>query len=245
MTGGNTNNYATADLQSYPPKLTNAENQQRQNQQIATTHASAGNRTRATSMATMYSTTRPLMLAKKRTPYPQSDPANHHHPLRTQEQTHIENSWQTAHDCPRTRKSKAGAAPFLRCRGHCIPLWAVVQPLQVVLSSACSVDSLSRRPVHYLQGHPHLRVDAIADCPFGRGNQSTWRAGRTTLHDTPSAKPPVGAQRIMTVSRYQLQRQRAKQPTRTNARSEPTEPLQTRMEATRQKDACCARPVAK
>ena len=151
---------------------------------------------------------------------------------------------QIAHDCTHTQKSKAGVAPFLRGRGPCIPLLAVIPPLQVVLSSACSVANLSRYPSHYVQDHPHLRKDALADYPFGRGNPSTWRTGRTTLHDAPPAKPPFGAQRSMTVSRYQLQRQRATQPTRTHARHEPTEPLQIRMEATRQKNACGTRPVA-
>ena len=91
--------------------------------------------------------------------------------------------------------------PLIRCRGFCIPLWTVFPPLQVVLSSACSVASLSRFPSHYLPGHPHLRGDALADYPFGRGNPSTWRAGRTPFHDVTSAKPPSGAQRSMTLSR--------------------------------------------
>ena len=99
---------------------------------------------------------------------------------------------------------KAGVAPFPRGRGHCIPLWAVFPPLRVVLSSACSVASLSRYPSHYLPGHPHLRGDALADYPFGRGNPSTWRAGRTPFHDVTSAKPPSGAQRSMTLPRCNL-----------------------------------------
>jgi hypothetical protein len=92
-----------------------------------------------------------------------------------------------------------------RCRGHCIPLWTVFPPLQVVLSSACSVASLSRCPSHYLPGHPHLRGDALADCLFGRGSPSTWCAGHRPLHDTPSVKPPFGAQRSMTLPRWHAQ----------------------------------------
>ena len=76
--------------------------------------------------------------------------------------------------------------PVLRCRGHCNPLWAVFPPLQVVLSFACSVASLSRCPSHYLPGHHHLRGGDLADYPFGRGNPSTWLAARTALRDTPS-----------------------------------------------------------
>ena len=99
---------------------------------------------------------------------------------------------------------KAGVVPFVHGRGHCIPLWAVFQPLQVVLSSACSVSSLSRFPSHYLPGHPHLREGALAAYLFGLGSPSTWLAGHTAVHDTPSATPPRGAQRGVTLPRCQL-----------------------------------------
>ncbi len=89
------------------------------------------------------------------------------------------------------RLQKAGVVPFPHCRGHCIPLWAVFPPLQVVLSSACFVANLSRYPSHYLPGHPHLREDALAAYPFGQGSPSTWPAGRTAVRDTPSATPPI------------------------------------------------------
>ena len=49
----------------------------------------------------------------------------------------------------------AAVVPLICCRGFCIPLWTVFPPLQVVLSSACSVASLSRFPSHYLPGHSH------------------------------------------------------------------------------------------
>jgi len=92
------------------------------------------------------------------------------------------------------------------------------QPLQVVFSSACSVASLSRCPNHYLPGHPHLRGDALADYLFGKGSPSTWCAGRTPLHDTPSVKPPFGAQRSMTLPRWHTQGAQAQLPRqRTNA----------------------------
>ena len=96
---------------------------------------------------------------------------------------------------------KAGVVPLVRCRGLCIPLWAVFPPLQVVLSSACSVASLSRFPSHYLPGHPHLREGALAAYLFGQGSPSTWCTGRTAVHDTPSAKLPCGAQRGVTLPR--------------------------------------------
>ena len=88
-----------------------------------------------------------------------------------------------------TDHRKAGVVPFRGCRGHCVPLWAVFQPLQVVLSSACSVASLSRFPNRYLPGHPYLRGGAPADYLFGKGSPSTQHAGRTAAHGTPSATP--------------------------------------------------------
>ena len=45
-------------------------------------------------------------------------------------------------------------------------------------------ESLPARP-------PPLTRDALADYLFGKGNPSTWRAGRTPPHDTPSVKPPI------------------------------------------------------
>ncbi|MEC7236316.1 MAG: hypothetical protein VXV86_06530, partial [Verrucomicrobiota bacterium] len=58
---------------------------------------------------------------------------------------------------------KTGVALLIRHRGHCEPLWAVIPPLQVVLSSACSVASLGRFPSHYLPGRPRLRKGVLAD----------------------------------------------------------------------------------
>ena len=110
-----------------------------------------------------------------------------------------------AHQSSRTRPCfnimKAGVVPLVRCRGLCIPLWAVFPPLQVVLSSACSVASLSRFPSHYLPGHPHLREGALAAYLFGQGSPSTWGTGRIAAHDTTSAKPPCGAKRGTTLPR--------------------------------------------
>ena len=97
---------------------------------------------------------------------------------------------------------KAGVVPLVRCRGLCIPLWAVFPPLQVVLSSACSVASLSRFPSHYLPGHPHFREDALADYPFGKGNPSTCFAGHTAVRNNPSTKLPCGAQGDITLPSF-------------------------------------------
>ena len=102
--------------------------------------------------------------------------------------------WLPLVSCVARSEQKAGVAPFRNCRGHCVPLWAVFPPLQVVLSSACSVTSLSRCPSRYLPGHPHLHEDALADYLFGKGSSSARRTGHTEIQDTPSAKPPSGAQ---------------------------------------------------
>ena len=96
---------------------------------------------------------------------------------------------------------KAGVVPLICYRGFCIPLWTVFPPLQVVLSSACSVASLSRFPNHYLPGHPHLREGALAAYLFGQGSPSTRCAKLTTVHGTPSAQLPCGAQRGVTLPR--------------------------------------------
>ena len=94
---------------------------------------------------------------------------------------------------------KTGVALLIRHRGHCELLWAVVPPLQVVLSSACSVASLGRFPSHYLPGRPHLRGGVLADHLFGWGIPSTRQAGHATVHSASSVKSPCGAQGGMTL----------------------------------------------
>ena len=89
---------------------------------------------------------------------------------------------------------KTGVALLIRHRGHCEPLWAVVPPLQVELSSACSVASLGRFPSHYLPGRPSLRQGVLAAHLFGWGIPSTRLAGHVTVHNASSAKSPCGAQ---------------------------------------------------
>ena len=98
-----------------------------------------------------------------------------------------------------TAKKKTGVALLIRHRGHCEPLWAVVPPLQVVLSSACSVASLGRFPSHYLPGRPHLRMGVLADHLFGWGIPSTRQAGHAKVHSASSIKSPYRAQGDMTL----------------------------------------------
>ena len=66
-------------------------------------------------------------------------------------------------------KKEARVVPFICCRGYCIPLLAVVPSLQVVLSFACSVASLSRFPSHYLPCQLRLPEVATADYLFDKG----------------------------------------------------------------------------
>ena len=66
-------------------------------------------------------------------------------------------------------KNKAEVVPLICCRGHCIPLWVVLPSLQVVLSFACSVASLSRFPSHYLPCQLRLPETATADYLFDKG----------------------------------------------------------------------------
>jgi hypothetical protein len=154
----------------------------------------------------MYSTTRPLMLTQMTTVATSGPSQRRNH--------------QVLQNWSRVVSAK---------QGHCIPLWAVLPLLQVVLSSACSVASLSRCPSHHLPGHPHLRGDALADCLFGRGSPSTWRAGHTPLHDTPSVKPSFGAGRNMTPPRWHTQGMQAHLPQqRTNANGARPQASQTR-----------------
>ena len=97
------------------------------------------------------------------------------------------------------KDKKTGVALLTRHRGHCEPLWAVIPPLQVVLSSACSVASLGRFPSHYLPGRLCLRPGVLADHLFGWGIPSTRQAGHVTVHSASSVKSPCGAQGGMTL----------------------------------------------
>ena len=96
-------------------------------------------------------------------------------------------------------EEKAGVALLIRHRGHCEPLWAVIPPLQVELSSACSVASLGRFPSHYLPGRLCLRPGVLADHLFGWGIPSTRQAGHETVHNASSVKSLFRAQGGMTL----------------------------------------------
>ena len=95
---------------------------------------------------------------------------------------------------------KAGVVPLIYCRGHCIPLWVVLPSLQVVLSFACSVASLSRFPSHYLPCQLPLPEAATADYLFDKGQpihvvcrtcSSPWHFySHTPIRGTERHSPP-------------------------------------------------------
>ena len=70
------------------------------------------------------------------------------------------------HDKGKGHMNKVTVVLFTCCSGHCIPLWAGFPSLQVVLSSACSVASLSRCPSHYLPCQLQFLEAATADYLF-------------------------------------------------------------------------------
>ena len=80
-----------------------------------------------------------------------------------------------------------------------MPLWAVIPPLQVVLTSACSVASLGRFTSHYLPGCPGLRPGILAAHLFGWGIPSTQLEGHVTVHNASSTKSPFGTQEDMSL----------------------------------------------
>ena len=85
--------------------------------------------------------------------------------------------------------NKAAVVPLLHCRGRCIPLWAVFPSLQVVLSFACSVASLSRSPGHQLPGCHSLHCGILADYLLGWGRPSTCSTGHAEFQSTSSPSP--------------------------------------------------------
>ena len=101
----------------------------------------------------------------------------------------------------KSKTKKAAGAQLIHRRGNRIPLWAVFQPLQVVLSFACSVASLSRFPSRYLPCQLQLPEAATADYLFGKGSPSAWCAAHTAGHCTSTTTPPFAAQGGITFPR--------------------------------------------
>ena len=78
--------------------------------------------------------------------------------------------------------------------GHCKAFSSTIPPLQVALSFACSVASLSHSPSFQLPGWHGLRHGSLADYLLGWGRTSTCIAGHTKLQYTSKSKHPYGLQ---------------------------------------------------
>ena len=79
-------------------------------------------------------------------------------------------------------------------RGHCSAFNPTIPPLQVALSFACSVASLSHSPSFQLPGWHGLHHGSLADYLLGWGRTSTCIAGHTKLQYTSKSKHPYELQ---------------------------------------------------
>ena len=80
--------------------------------------------------------------------------------------------------------------------GHCKAFSPTIPPLQVALSFACSVASLSHSPSFQLPGWHSLHCGSLADYLLGWGRASTCTAGHTELQCTSMPKLPCGIQEL-------------------------------------------------
>ena len=81
-------------------------------------------------------------------------------------------------------------------RGHCMAFSSTIPPLQVALSFACSVASLSHSPSFQLPGWHRLHGGSLADYLLGWGRASTCTAGRAGLQCASMPKLPCGPQEL-------------------------------------------------
>ena len=94
----------------------------------------------------------------------------------------------------RSCKNKDRVVHLTPSRGHCTTFSSTIPPLQVALSFACSVASLSHSPSFQLPGWHGLRHGSLADYLLGWGRTSTCTAGHTELQCTSKSKHPYGLQ---------------------------------------------------
>ena len=73
--------------------------------------------------------------------------------------------------------NKGVVAHLTPSRGHCSAFNPTIPPLQVALSFACSVASLSQSPSFQLPGSHSLHYGLLADYLLGWGRASTCTAG--------------------------------------------------------------------
>ena len=96
--------------------------------------------------------------------------------------------------CRCTRDNKDTVVHLAPSRGHCMAFSSTIPPLQVALSFACSVASLSHSPSFQLPGWRGLHRGSLADYLLGWGRTSTCTAGHTELQCTTVSKVPYGRQ---------------------------------------------------
>ena len=96
--------------------------------------------------------------------------------------------------CVRLNKIKSTVAHLAPSSGHCSTFSPTIPPLQVALSFACSVASLSHSPSFQLPGWHGLHHGSLADYLLGWGRTSTCTAGHTKLQCTTTPNLPCGLQ---------------------------------------------------
>ena len=113
--------------------------------------------------------------------------------LRVLPALHIHQLALMAGGCGANKDTVAHLAPS---SGHCKAFSPTIPPLQVALSFACSVASLSHSPSFQLPGWHSLHCGSLADYLLGWGRASTCTAGHTELQYVPMSKLPFGSQEL-------------------------------------------------
>ena len=90
--------------------------------------------------------------------------------------------------------------PVPHSRGHCMPFWSMIPPLQVAPSFACSVASLSQSPGHQLPGCHSLHCGILTDYQLGWGRPSTWFTRHADAPSRSNTLFPKGDRRMDTPS---------------------------------------------
>ena len=98
--------------------------------------------------------------------------------------------------CKCTRGNKDTVVHLAPSRGHCMAFSSTIPPLQVALSFACSVASLSHSPSFQLPGWRGLHHGSLADYVLGWGRTSTCTTGHTELQCTLVSQFPFGRQEL-------------------------------------------------
>ena len=100
------------------------------------------------------------------------------------------------YECVRAHNNKDNVVHLAPSRGHCMAFSSTIPPLQVALSFACSVASLSHSPSFQLPGWHGLHHGSLADYVLGWGRTSTCTTGHTELQCTLVPQFPFGRQEL-------------------------------------------------